>query len=276
MQRSKLGKFIDNTSITLIFVIISFFFFKKFISNNIYCLILALIAGYWALKILLYFQNKKYTKLSIQKQEVSSIEKYNFELRKLPFKKQLDFFKNMLNDKNIRQAKNGLIVDNQIIIFIKLLDEQIAPKHLFECYIKTKEFIEKTNIQIKEITIICNQISQEATSYLSKFSDITFTIFSPIETYALMKKYNTFPTIENTEKTQKVHKITFIKHSFVRKQAKIFFRCSLLLYFSSLFVPYTKYYLITAAICLILSAICLCFGSKEIPLSPLSKTILLS
>ena len=190
MNRSKFGRFIDNTSITLLSVIFSFVLIKKLISNNIHALILSLIVGFWVIKIVLYFQNKKYTRLSIEKQEIENIKKCNLELRKLTTSEQLKFFKEALKNKNIREAKKGIIINNQVIIFILLHEESVTPYHLFTLYSKLKQLKKHTNTLVTEITIICNQITQEATNYITQFSDVKFTIFTPIETYAMLKKLN--------------------------------------------------------------------------------------
>ena len=114
MKRSKLGVFIDNTTITLLGVIISFFLIKKYVFNFWISICLSLAFGFVIIKILLHFQNKKYTKLAIEKQEVSNIDTYNFELRKLNKNEQIDFFYNTFFKMNPIKTPHGIVIKNKI------------------------------------------------------------------------------------------------------------------------------------------------------------------
>lgn len=273
-NRSKLGIFLDNTSLMLISVLLAFIFLKQFIKNNLLCLTLSILFGFIILKIILYFQNKKYTKLEINKNEIKNIDKANFELRKLQIQKQVAFFKTMFKNMDVVSYKNYLIIEKQILFILKLNVDIILPQDIFEAYQTAKQQVN----DIKEVVILCNKTSPEINNILSQFSkdSISFAIFTPVETYALMKKHNTYPYINNNEKTQKINNFLLIKRSFVKKQAKIFIKCGLLLYFSSLFLPFTTHYLIWASVCLILGAICLCTKEKDPIITPLTKQLILN
>jgi len=267
MERSKTGRFLDNLTICLIATLLLFLLCRTFISNNLVSIIISIVISFILLKILLYFQNKKYTKLNIQKNEIKEISEYNFALRSLTSKEQINFFKEMFKEKNIEIKKDSIAIENKILLINKLNIDQVDNETVFNIYANYK------NENYKEIALICNKISQEALNTLSKFDNLPFSIFTPIETYSLMKKYNFFPEIRQT-KTKK--KPSFIKHAFIQKQAKGFIRCGFLIYFAGIFVPFTKYYLISGSICLIIGALCLCFGKKEPKKFTLSENLLLN
>ncbi len=272
MSRSKFGRFIDNVVITLIVFLISFALLKTLIISNWVCVIVALIFCFCVLKIILYFQNKKYNKLSIEKNEVKKIDECNFELRKMSEDKQISFFKNMLAKLEVTKKNKLLIVQNKIAINVNLFNDKLESQDIYKIYSKIQNLQTE---KIQEVVIICNSVPIEIINLTNRFNNLKFTFFSPIETYALMKKFYYFPSLSTPNKAKKHTKMAIVKQAFMHKHAKNFIRCGLLLYLAGLFVPFTKYYIISASICLLIGAICLCFGQKESVVNPLSKQILL-
>ena len=93
-----------------------------------------------------------------------------------------------------------------------------------------------------------------------------------MDTYALMKKYNLFIETKNIQTKKSI--FAGLKNiSLNKKKARSFLFTSFMLYFASLFIPFTKYYLIFAGISLILSIIC--FSLTEPQTKP-EKSYLLS
>lgn len=272
MDRSKFGRFLDNMVITIIAFILFFTIFKTLIKNNYVCLTLATILSFVALKILIYFQNRKYTKLSIKKDEIKKIDECNFQLRKMSTSNQLNFFKQLLSSLNITVSKNLLIIDNTLALTTNLTSEQISKQDIFSVYSQIREHKLQA---IKEVVIICNTVTPEIHNFVQRFTDISFVLFSPVETYSLMKKFNYYPALPQNEKQKKKQPYFIIKQAFMRKHAKNFIRCGFVLYIAGIFVPFTKYYIIVASICLFIGAICLCFGFKEPNDNSLSKNLLL-
>ena len=274
MERSKFARFIDNTTATVAVVILSFLTFRRYF-DNIISLTLSLIIGFIILKTILHFQNKKYSKFAIEKEEKKLIEETNFYLRTMNKKNQLNFFSSILSNYSTKKVKGGILINNKVLLFIELQEDSLSPKNILEFYIKTKEYQKVyPNINLEEIIIICNDLSSSLKIFLTRFKDIKFTIFSPIETFALIKNHNCLPTEILDKKTQTHKKKLQISLIFNKKQAKTFYKCSALIYLSSLFVPFTKYYLITAGILFLLGTVCICTLNKEPELPHFSKTLL--
>lgn len=275
MERSKFARFIDNSSIILIAVILFFFTLKKYLRNNLLCITIAFVFGFFMLKILLYFQNRKYYKLNIQKEEKRHIEEINFILRTMDSIEQVSFFSQLLKNQKTEKLKGGLLVNGSLFMFFNLYEDSLSSSFIINTYLKIKEYqkvFPSNNIQ--EVVLICNSINDETKIFLTKFTNIKFTIFTPIETYAIMKNNNLYPDGFLTEKPQNTKKIIKINNIFNQNKAKTLFKSSALIYFSSLFIPFTKYYLITAGVLFILGIFCL-LKNKPLPISSLSKSILL-
>lgn len=269
MEKTKFAKFIDNFTIFFVCFIVLFILFKTKVNNNLICLFFSFFVSLVIFLIILNNQNKKLKQLSIKNKEKNDIIKYNFALRKMSESSQLTFFKNMLINKDIKKTTNGLLVENKVLISINLNSDEIYPENIFKIYAKVKNM---KGAKPEEICLICNNINEDVNSILKNF-DIKFTIFSPVETYAMMKRFSYFP--ETNSEQIKIKKNVF-KESFMKEKSKSFFKSSLVLFVFSMFVPFTKYYLITASILLLLGTICLCFGKQKIIIEPLSKQILLT
>ncbi len=265
MRRSFIARFIDNTVICLIAVLLCFVLLKSFIANNLISLTLSLLVGLFVLRLLLRYQNKKFIKLNIESEEKINVELTNFELRKLTFSEQLKFLKDAIKESKIIN-KSYIITNNGVAIFNCLDKELINSEEVFYAYGKVKN-----KADISELVIISNGYESDLSSLIKRFKDIKIYVFDPIETYALLKKYNCLPNIQKTQKQAKNFKIQRI---FAKKQGKNFIKCGFLLFVAGLLVPFTKYYTISAAVFLFFGAICLCFGSKEY--DSVSSSILLA
>jgi len=272
MEKSRIGIFIDNIFIFFIIIITLFAWTNKYLKNNIYSIIISFIISFIIFKIILYFQNKKLKKLMLEKSDIKKIKTTNFALRTMTQKEQLKFFKEMLkNTVNFTESSSGLIIENSILFIIKINEDEIKTSTIYEIYQNNK------NNSIQEIALVCNKIELEALKLCEFFQNIKFTIFTPVETYALMKKYNYFPSTTAFKTiSQKPLKNRLINEIFIKKQGKNFIKCGFLLYFSCLFIPFTKYYLVSASLCVLLGALCFCFGKKEIKINSLSQKYLLN
>ena len=268
-MKSKLGQFLDNSTIFFISFIVNFVILKSIIISNLIIIILSCFISFFILKILLYFQNKKLRDLSIKNSEKQNIIDCNFALRKLSESSQVTFFKNLLKDKNSLKCPHGLILANKVLLSIQINFDIINPEQIFKIYSKAKNM---KKYKIEEICLICNKISDETKNIISNF-DIKITIFTPVETFALMKKHCYFPTL--SAKPTKI-KNNFLKQTFVRNKAKQFIKCSIFLYILSLIVPFTKYYIICASVLMSTGVILLLFCKNKTIIEPLSKQILLN
>ncbi len=263
-MRSTLGRFIDGLFVSLLMGLASFVILRSLFAFRL-AIILSLLVFVIALRFVIYFQNKRYHELNIKADEKYKIDINNFELRKLKKSNRYDFFKKLLSDKKITPLNEGLVIDDQILLLI-YVDQPLSDYHLFSA-----NYIASEISGINEIIIVCNAVTPEAQACISRFS-IPFTFFTPIETYALMKKKNYFLT--TAKKTQNRHHFRLKNHVFLKKQAKNFFRVGFLLYLACLFVPFVKTYIITASICLALGLFCLIFGRSEVGVKSLGRQLI--
>jgi len=269
MVKSKFGRFIDNSFIFSVFLLISLSFVRTKLSNFLISLLISIVISTALIILIIKFENRHLTKLSILNSEKQAIIDYNIALRTMSESSQLTFFKNMLNCKNIKQNPNGLIIDNTLILCLKLHKDIINTEDIFILYSKIKNI---KSYNLKEICIICNKVSNDAESLIKTINDITITIFLPIETYALMKKYSFFPKLKEKPPIIKTH---IFKQEFLKNKGKTFLKCGMFLYLLSIILPYTSYYLITASILTLIGFIFLIFGKKQNKQQTLSKQILL-
>lgn len=254
MVRSSLGRAIDNFVICILLTLVGFIIYKQFVAKSIVALCLSVLTSTLFLYIIISVQNRKLEKLSIKKSELKMVEKYNYELRKLGFSEQIKFFMNLLKSKNPTLVDGLILTDDKLLIMIKLDTDCISESDVFKIYALSKKF------ETCERIIVCNDASEKAIA-LANSADLKATILSPLETYALMKKYNYFLPCDLTE--SKVKRFMPIRNSFMKKRARIFIRIGLMLYFLALFVPFSKYYIISAGVCLIIAIVFLLFGKRQ-------------
>lgn len=258
MPQTKLGRFIDNISIAFCSTIVFLVWIKKLIRNSYIALFIAIILSFFLVKIIKLFQNKKLKKLNIKNDEKNNISLCNHALRLMPYNKQIQFIKKLFINTKTKQ-KNYIIYTNEFCVINQLNIDQTSIQNVYEAYQKASEI---QNINIENILIFGNKISQEGSILTKNIFASKIEFISPIEMYSLMKAANIFPCDIN-KKTQKRKIKLQISSIFMRKTANIMLKCGLLLYISSLFVPYYKYYIITASVLLILAIICFIFGKKE-------------
>lgn len=268
-MKTRLARFIDNFFICFISFIIFFILLKSLITNNFIILIISLSFSFLLLKIIIAFQNRTLKKLSIKTKEQQDIIDCNFALRKLSLSSQITFFKNLFKDKQTLKTTKGLIIENKIYFFILLNIDKVNPEQIFYVYSKIKNLKSKN---IEEICIVCNGISEDAKVTIKNLSDINFSVFTPIETYSLMKKYTFYPTLS---KKPIKRKNILLKHEFMKQNGKNFIKYGLLLYLFSLFSPiFTLYYICFASAITLTGILILLFGKSKIIIEPLSQKIL--
>ena len=242
--RTKLARFIDNFALTSIFMVFTFLCIKKYIKILYFCIILTILLGFIFIKTITYFQFKRYTKIGLKKEELKNIEYTNITLRKLTYNKQLIYFKKMFASFNPKLAEKFIMLDNNIFVLNKLDQSNLSIDTIYEVYARTN----KMKVKPKEIAIVCNNVDQSLINQKNKIGNINISFLTP--EYAV-KKTSFKPTISKL---------------FIKKQSRYYIRCGLFLYITSLMVPFSRYYILSASIFLIIGTICLIFGSKELKL----------
>ncbi len=256
MEKSRLARAIDNFVLAIAIFTLVFLFFKQFIKSNLVCLSLTFVLSCFFVYLIRAHQNKRFSKLSIKKSELKDIENCNFELRKLPQKKQLEFFKTLLHSFCPTEQGGGLLLNNGVFICMDFNEEELSQSTVY----KTYAMADGEN-KLSEIVILCNGASEPARQLVKKL-DKKISIFTPIETYALMKKYNHFPT-QSDASAKSPHRTFPLFHVFMKSRARDLIRIGLALNFVAIFIPFSKYYIIVGSISLLLGVICLLFGRRQ-------------
>ncbi len=264
MSRSRLGRSIDNVVISIALSLLFFVLYKTFIPYSLLALALSVITSFFIMLLIISHQNKRFEELKIEKSELKKIEKQIFELRKLSAREQLDFFFEMLKSENPERHDDFLVINN-LLFAVKLHESEIKDGDLFQIYSSARK-----NKNINEIVVVINKVDENVQK-LAKLFDIKFTFFTPLETYALEKKYNHF--IEVSEAEQKKQRRLNIDRTFVKSRAKVFIKFGLLLYLLAVFVPFTKYYLIFSSLFLFIGIIFLLFGQKDTIKAPQNQLL---
>lgn len=264
MKRSLFGVFIDNTVLSIFIIILCFIFFKQFIANSLYCLALSiLISGVFVFTII-SAQSRKLNRLSLKTKELADVDSYNIALRKLTKKEQMGFFSRFFENSKVI-SEDALLISENTALFVKLEHDTIESQDIFS------SISQCLALKIENIIIICNQVDNAAIK-LADVLEKNITFLTPIETYAMMKNHNIFPET-NAAAQKKKGKFNFIKSAFMRNKAKNFLKIGLLLFLLSFFVPFSKFYIISASVSMLIGVVCLLFGKRKIVASELPKEL---
>lgn len=264
MERSNFAKFLDNIALATLCFIFLYITINKYIKNIWLKLSICLLITFVFIKIVRHFQNKRFNKLGIKNEEIRQIETLNFELRSMTKIKQNQTIKKLLSD-NFSEYKNSFFITKNSVAILNKLDTDFASNSDIFFILSHSKFLEEK--QIKEVAIFCNNIDKNIMQIKSKNCSFKITYITPELIYSLFKIQNLIP--ENlSEKPQKVKKKVLKPFIFAKNQAKYLFRCSLAIFFISLFVPFSRYYITIGTITLIVSLVMYIFGSKPKQISP--------
>lgn len=258
MERSKLGKFLDNVAIGILVFFLSYLTAKKYIKTKIPCLIISILIMCLFIYVIQKIQNRKYAKLGLKKQEQKQIEALTYFLKSQSKIKQNSIIKQIFANQFVVYKNQFFILKNQVALLNKLSKKQANEEDVFYI-ISNSDFIAKNNI--KEVSILCSAYDKNIDLSLLSNKDFNIVFVTPEILYSFAKNQNyNFPEIE---KTQKIKKISEIRTIFAKNHAKYFFRTSILLYIFSMIFPFSKHYIYFATVSLLVSIILIIFGKSE-------------
>ena len=260
-NKSKLARFSDNMLFVFIIMIFLFLLINKFIKSLYIKLFITIFIGYITFLIINKLQNKKLVKLGIKKDEIKNIECLNISLRTQTYNEQISYIKKIFSSFKPKLLNKLILLENNVVIFNKLDESKLSLDSIFEIYSRVK----KQNLKPTEIAIICNEIDQNTLNFKNKLNEFNISFITPDLLYCIAKKNNCEIKYDNNKIKSKKFK-NIISNIFLKKQSKYFIRCGLLLFITSFMVPFSRYYIISASICLFVGLICLFFGNKEIKL----------
>lgn len=197
--------------------------------------------------------NKKTQKLSIKKQNEQEIEQIINTFVYNPQSFSVNFFYKMLSKKHncIKKSKYIIVQNsNKTIIYPCFLFRELNEDDIIEIYNKTKT--EDAN----KIIICFNKINSKTKIFTQKLPTQTV-LLNATDTYLnLLTPYDCYPEKTSLTESNSINFKYLLNHALNKERTRGYFISSILLLFSSFFVPYKLYYVITSSILLILAFIC--------------------
>lgn len=243
---------VDKLFITTSIFLIVYAWINFFLHNLITTFVLSLIFTSAITFLLTFFVNKKKVKHETLAQYHKNVNDTFLAFRLLSLNQQLSLLNSILTKQfNTRVIGNSIVYKkgNSTHKIIVATDKEM---------INNFDLINlvRGNKNIDLIEIICNEVSHDLNRKILK--NTTITLITKKNLYDdFFLKFSTYPdtTILNTKYERKNMK-EILKHFFTPQKAKSYFFCGLILIFSSIILPYQKYYLIFGSTLLICSIIC--------------------
>lgn len=114
----------------------------------------------------------------------------------------------------------------------------------------------------EQVEIYSESFSSEIKSFAARFGG-KIILKDGFETYDLLKKANTFPEIKFTFTKSKQTLAEIKANLFNKKRAKAYLGFGVLFLLFSYLVPIRWYYVISGGVMLVMSVLCVLFGSRE-------------
>lgn len=268
MERSKLARFLDNSTLGVLWMFFCYLTLKKYIANKILCLIITIALTFIFVKIIVGIQNKKYRKLGLKKSEEKQIENLTYYLKSQTKIKQNAFIKSLFSVEISSQKNQYFLLKNNTAILNKISQTSVNDEDIF-AVISNTEFLKKN--KTTEVAIICSTVNESAKQIVKNVKDFKISFITPDILFAIVKnKHYNLPQTEKTQIIKRKHEYSYL---FCRTQAKNMLKVSIILYILSMIIPYSKHYVYIAFISFILSIILFIFGK---PKQEEQKTSLLS
>lgn len=252
MSKFKVINLFDKIFVTVSIFLIIYLWINFFLRNLFLTFILSLVFSFACVFLLFYFFNKKHEKKIFNKNYLKDVEEKFLAFRLMSKNEKLYFLSKILKkDHDTKTEKNYVryIKHNFTIkIFVATHIEKISEYDL----INLIEGVENVDV----IQIVCNDFSPNINTQILANCKIEFITKRKLYDDFFLK-YATFPNCEkiNTKLEKKKLK-EIMKNFFIPQKAKSYFWCGLVLFFSSIILPYHYYYLIFATILLLFSVIC--------------------
>lgn len=237
-----------------LFIILSYIWLSYSLSSKSFALILSIVISVLLEILTLLVSKKKNVKKNIKFSEEKAAEDMFFSL--VINKNPLEFFFSLFKSrhKHVTQNEYYIIVENQ--------DNQ---QTLFYPFMQLKELdvddmlkILKSVENVEKVVIVCGNYSKNCEEY-TKILNQNVVLLNKYDTYLLLyKEYDFFPAIENKPNEAKKHSIKNTMQSiFSKTKAKSYILAGCFLLLSSLYVPFSLYYKVTATLLLSCGVICM-------------------
>ena len=260
MNSSKFAKLINNIIALFILGLVIFAWCKKIINNQIVTIIITAMTLTIIATEIHHFSKKRTNRLNLKNEELKFQKQCIWHFLQSQHKANVAFFKKALSNYYNFDNSTTLLNDKQkhILIIPQFENTVLTINNLLSCIKQAK------TKNAKKLIIFCVNKDKEIDNILQNITNLEIIILNDYETYGLLKQINMFPIEKqnSTLKNKKIHALLNKENFLSRAKIKPFLFCGIMLYISSLFVPYKVYYIIIASICLLISAICLIFAKN--------------
>lgn len=257
MKRSKLARFIDNTTLSFSWFVLCYLFLKQFMKNIIICFVVSILLCLIFIKIIHKIQSRKYRKLGIKNSEQKQIENLIFFLKTKNLSEQNIFIKQLFSGKILQQKNQFFLLENNTAILNRISKKCVDENDVFYVLSNIK-FLEKNDV--KEVAIICSSADESAIKTTQNANDFSIFFITPDILFAIVK--NNHYNLPETEKTQISYNSTRIAHMFCKNQAKNMLKASFVLCILSMIIPYSKHYIYVGFIAFAFSILLYIFGRE--------------
>ena len=202
-----------------------------------------------------HFRKKKTNRLNFEKEDLMFKDEILNHFLISSTAQNQDFFKKVFDNLKIATTtKNNYLISNNCLV---------AP--LFNSFEITNNDIigaikEANSLNIKNVIIFCAGAS---TPEINLNTKINLVCLNGYETFAFLKKINTFPISKTTQIKKHQHIIFNKTNKLTKNHFKPFFMGSVFLFITSFLVPQKLYYITLASVLLGISLICLVLFKKQ-------------
>lgn len=253
MSKFKIINLFDKVFITTAVFLLVYAWLNFFIRNLWTTFVLSLIFTSALIFLLFYFLNRRQEKKSNLKNKEKAVNENFLAFRLMNKNQQLNLLCEIINKETIcTQKKNSIIFRKDEKKHQLIIASHIEKLNQFELENLLQNLEKDTQILI----VICNEI----------FGNLNIKILNNLEIKLVMKnelfndffcKQNIYPDCSNLKfEKAKIKFVDLMKNFFVPSKAKSYFLCGLVLIFSSIILPFHKYYLIFGSVLLLFSIIC--------------------
>ena len=259
MTKSRLASFLDACLISISVLIISLILASNFKLNIIVKLIISSIIASVCFMFYIKREKKRYKNQQIKAKDKTIYNQTIHTIKLMPSKEKQTYF-NALFEK-LKKQKELSNVGYTIIPNSVINSPQTALQTIID---ETTE----NSYDSYYVILLENTLEHDLLNDYKISSKKNIILLETQDLYNLIKQQDSLPDLSRFEinKTSLKEKLKLIlSNLFYKSNAKGFFISGLLLFISSLFVPFKKYYYTLTIIMLTVSLLCLIFGKRQKP-----------
>ncbi|MBR1925228.1 MAG: hypothetical protein IJ837_00025 [Clostridia bacterium] len=244
MYKYKFAKVVDYIFFGLVFFVIFYGWTNFYQKNIVLSFFVAIVCSFFLLIIINFFISKKSEKEKLTQKQKEVILNYSTQLKFSDRKKVLTYFKDISTNSKIK--KNYILKEN-CIIYPYFNTENFTLNDL------TRTYGEIEAEKINDIYILSSKFDADCYNIAKQIKNKNIQLFDAQKTYNEFIKNNALPENVVDTKPQKLSFKELLLFMISPKRTKNYLIFGIILLFSSFFVMFKIYYLITGSILLILA-----------------------